>query len=85
MAVTSGVITALAAVGGAGAAVYSATNKPKLPDAPKLPDSPEVKVADTTALEGQRRRRAAVAGRQGTILTGGLGGVGAAPGSKLGS
>lgn len=77
-------IVALAALAGAGASVYSATKKPDLPKPPSLPDAPEVKVADTGALEGQRRRRAAVAGRQGTMLTGGLGGAGTLPNTKLG-
>lgn len=72
------VITALAAVAGAGAAVYSATNTPKMPKPPAPPKESEVKLADTTALEGQRQRRAAVAGRAGTKLTGpsGLGDAG---------
>lgn len=66
---------AVAAVVGAGAAVYSATNKPKLPGAPKLPDEldsgPKV---DKGALDRQRKRRQAAAiGRQDTLLTGPLG------------
>lgn len=66
---------AVAAIVGAGAAVYGATQKPKvpgMPDGPIKPDTgPEV---DKTALDRQRRRRAAASvGRSDTLLTGPLG------------
>lgn len=80
---------AVAAVVGAGATVYSATQRPKLPGAPKLPDSAKARgvVAPPSAdLLKQRQRRAGAAGNQ-TLLTGPLGLVGeptTAPKSLLG-
>ncbi len=78
-------IVAIAALAGAGAAVYSATNKPKLPDMPKPPEELKDKVADTAPLSNQRKQqRAAAGGRSGTILTGSLGlpGPGASGGTS---
>lgn len=77
-----GAITAVAALAGAGAAVYSATKPgPKAPKMPTLPDKQKINPDPITGqLEEQRRRRAALAGRSGNILTGpgGLGTTGAA-------
>ncbi len=81
--ITEGAIIAIASAASAGAAIYSATNKPKLPSAPKIPVAPEVKVADVTPLSGQRQRRAAAAGKAGTLLTG-PGGLGSTSGAGAG-
>ncbi len=66
---------AVAAVVGAGAAVYSATQKPAIPKVPKPPGSKDAGTeVDRSALDRQRKRRQATAtGRQDTLLTGPLG------------
>lgn len=66
---------AVAAIVGAGTAVYSASQKPKMPGAPEAPPSiEEGPKVDTAGVDRQRKRRqAAAAGRSDTLLTGPLG------------
>ncbi len=85
MAVATGVISAVAAVAGAGATIINASKGgPKLPKMPALPKPEDVLTPDSGSVEAQRRRRAALAGRGGTILTGptGLGTTGTAGAAK---
>jgi hypothetical protein len=71
MAPAAALLPVLTAAIGAGATIFSATQKPDAPDAPKagLPQG---------AIQTQNSRRAAAVGRQSTILGGATGG------SKLG-